>query len=106
MYNEEAKIREKAMMLVKQKLVTKLKDLEVSEEQHIELEKELLEDLEETIQAQLLTYRKFLQNDYEHHGENSESEDHNVDSYDDTNIPQFYWGEEDCCEMVFSDETS
>ena len=73
MYDEEAKIREKAMMLVKQKLVTKLKDLEVSEEQHIELEKELLEDLEETIQAQLLTYRKFLQNDDEHHEENSES---------------------------------
>ena len=106
MVKEEAKVREKAKLLVKKKLDTKLEGLELSEDAFIELEKELLDDLEETIQNQLSIHRKFILDSYQHGEDNLEIDDFNVDDYDDTDIPRFYWGGEDLCEMMFYDETS
>ena len=57
---EEEKIREKARKLVKNKVRAKFKDFEMSEKEVDELEVELLEDLEETIQEQLKAYKDTL----------------------------------------------
>ena len=37
--------------------------------------------------------------------DNFGSDNFNVDAYDDTNMPRFYWGGEDLCELIFYDET-
>ena len=50
-------VRRKALTLVKRKVEQKLKDVEIDDEALAQLEKELLEDLEETIQEKLLEYR-------------------------------------------------
>ena len=50
-------IRRKALNLVKRKIEQKLKNVEIDDEALAQLEKELLEDLEETIQEKLLEYR-------------------------------------------------
>ena len=57
-YDEyEEMVRRKALTLVKRKVEQKLKDVEIDDEALAQLEKELLEDLEETIQEKLLEYR-------------------------------------------------
>ena len=57
-YDEyEEMIRRKALNLVKRKVEQRLKDLEIDDEALAQLEKELLEDLLETIQEKLLEYR-------------------------------------------------
>ena len=77
--------------------------MEVSEEVFDELERELLQDLEETIQEQLSAYRNFRLHDYE----DTDYEGNEDEFYDDIQeIPPFYWGGEDCCEMIFLDESS
>ena len=53
----EEKVRRKALILVKKKIEKRLKDVEIDGEALAQLEKELLEDLEETIQEKLLEYR-------------------------------------------------
>jgi hypothetical protein len=55
----------KARRLVKNKMQTKLKDFEVSENHAYELEAVCLEDLEETIQEHLEVYKDTLK--HEHH---------------------------------------
>ena len=56
----EEKFRDKARKLVKNKVQAKFKDFEMSEKDVDELEVELLEDLEETIQEQLKAYKDTL----------------------------------------------
>ena len=56
----EEKIREKARKLVKNKVQAKFKGFEMSEKDVNELEVELLEDLEETIQEELMAYKDTL----------------------------------------------
>ena len=56
----EEKIREKARKLVKNKVQAKFKGFEMSEKDVNELEVELLEDLEETIQEELKAYKDTL----------------------------------------------
>ena len=50
-------VRRKALALVKRKIEQKFKDVELDDEALAQLEKELLEHLEETIQEKLLEYR-------------------------------------------------
>ena len=57
---KEGQIREKARKLVENKMQTKFKDLEISENIANELEAEFLEDLEETIQEHLEDYKTTL----------------------------------------------
>ena len=65
MTKAEEKIREKARKLVKNKVQAKFKGFEMSEKDVNELEVELLEDLEETIQEHLEAYKDTLK--HEHH---------------------------------------
>ena len=60
---KEGQIREKARKLVKNKMQTKFKDLEISENLANELEAEFLEELEETIQEHLETYKATLKHE-------------------------------------------
>ena len=52
--------RDKAKQLVKKKLDLKLKNMEISDAIYKELEEELIEDMEETIQEELARYREYL----------------------------------------------
>jgi DNA-binding protein YbaB len=54
----EEKVRRKALILVKKKIEKRLKDVEIDDEALAQLEKELLEDLEQTIQENIEEYRK------------------------------------------------
>ena len=60
---KEGQIREKARKLVENKMQTKFKDLEISENLANELEAEFLEDLEETIQEHLEAYKATLKHE-------------------------------------------
>ena len=60
---KEGQIREKARKLVENKMQTKFKDLEISENIANELEAEFLEDLEETIQEHLEAYKATLKHE-------------------------------------------
>ena len=51
------KVRRKALILVKKKVAQRLKHVEIDDEALAILEKELLDDLEETIQENLVEYR-------------------------------------------------
>ena len=53
----EENVRRKALILVKKKIEQRLKDVEIDDEALVQLEKELLEDLEDTIQENLVEYR-------------------------------------------------
>ena len=53
----EEKVRRKALILVKKKIEQRLKDVEIDDEALAQLERELLEDLKETIQENLVEYR-------------------------------------------------
>ena len=61
---KEGQIREKARILVKNKVQTKFKDFELSEKLVNELEVDFLEDLEETIQEHLEAYKDTLKHEY------------------------------------------
>ena len=56
MAKAEKKARDKAKGLVKKKLALKLETLEISNAMYKELEEELIEDMEETIQEELARY--------------------------------------------------
>ena len=53
----EEKVSRKTLILVKKKIEQRLNDVEIDDEALAQLEKELLEDLEETIQEHLMAYR-------------------------------------------------
>ena len=53
----EAEVRRRAWILVKKKVEYRLKDVELDNETRDQLEKELLEDLEDTIQEKLSEHR-------------------------------------------------
>ena len=59
----EEMVRRKALNLVKRKIEQKLKNVEIDDEALAQLEKELLEDLKETIQEALIEYRNKNTND-------------------------------------------
>ena len=60
MAKAEKKARDKAKGLVKKKLALKLENVEISNAMYKELEEELIEDMEETIQEELARYRDCL----------------------------------------------
>ena len=53
----ETEVRRRAWNLVKRKVENRLKDVELDNETRAQLEKELIEDLEDTIQDKLSEYR-------------------------------------------------
>ena len=55
--NYETEVRRRAWNLVKRKVENRLKDVELDNETRAQLEKELIEDLEDTIQEKLSEYR-------------------------------------------------
>ena len=97
--------REKARAIINKKLKSRLKDTELSEEAFGDLEQELLDDMEETIQEELLSYRNDLAEQFLSKNNAAEefADNYEIDMWEG---PQFYWGGDDCCELIFVDENS
>ena len=93
----ELEIHEKYATIVHRKLADKIKDLNIEKEVLVTLETDLLADLEDTIQTEIENLKK-----------NSAAmiqpveESNPEDSYE---TKGFYWDGEDCCEMIWYDET-
>ena len=90
----ELMIRHKAQLLVKRKIDNKLKDFEIEGKALADLEQEFLDDLEDTIVEQIEVYKQYLLMHVQPSSEEIEFED---DTYE---TRGFYWGGEDCCEMI------
>ena len=95
----ETKIRENIRASIKKKLEAKLSDHGLSIEQGKELEAELIEEMEETIQQEIAAFKYNLEySGQEKYEASSNTTDEEPEEY------RFYWGGEVCNEMFFYDE--
>ena len=90
----ELQMRCKAKLLVQRKIKQKFKDIDFCDEELAKLESELLEELEDTIVKKIEARSKGPIN----------SENEEATAEDTYEMKGFYWGGEDCCEMIFFDD--
>ena len=96
----ETKIRENLKASIKKKVEAKLSDHDLSIEQGKKLEAELMEEMEATIQEEVAAFKYKMEYLGQAKDEvSSNTTDEEPEEY------HFYWGGEDCNEMIFYDQS-